>query len=159
MLEIVEVKYKNNVLYVNINEEIGEDLSFPEIKFIEINKIIFDLEKLKLINSCGIREWVIWIKKIPPTGIDIIFQNCPRVFIEQLNLIEGLIPLGGAVESFFVPYYCSDCDNLHSKYYVNKNGTKLVFPKNIKCSTCGSEMDIDVIEKKYFKFLAKYKGI
>ena len=84
--------------------DIDEDANFTEHSLKSLNKAVFDLEEVTAINSCGIREWINWLKTSPDTKL--VFRNCPKIIVDQFNMVAGFFPMNGEIESFYVPYYC-----------------------------------------------------
>ena len=153
-----DIQEDGDKMSIIIGGAIDEDVKFPQLNTSGFNFINFDFQNLALINSCGIREWVIWLRTIP-VEIQVSYFNCPRVLIEQINMIDGLMTQNGNVGSFYLPYYCEECDDLtlllceKDKDY-SKGGFE---PKEyIKCGKCGENAEIDIIESKYLKFINLY---
>ena len=152
---------EGDTLNVAVAGTVDEDSAnaFPNIgDFAGTGNLKVDVGSLEAINSCGIREWVIWVKSFPGE-MNVVYYNCPRIFVEQLNMIEGLIPANGKVESFFVPYYCDDSDHITNKLLVkgqDYNGAEIEIEEFIKCEKSGGEAELDIIESKYLKFLKDF---
>jgi len=105
-----------------------------------------------MINSCGIRDWVEFQKNIDDS-VQIIYQNCPQVIIEQINIIKGFIKEGGIIESFYAPYYDEKNDK-EIKILITPD--EVVDGKApVKKNEDGEELDFDEIELQYFNFLKK----
>jgi anti-anti-sigma regulatory factor len=141
---------------VKLQGHIDEDAQFSNLGLDGAQKVIVDLETVTAINSCGIREWVKWIRTAPSSA-QVVYQKCPKVIVDQINMVAGFLPDNGKVESFFVPYYSEDSGNekmiLFSEGKEFKQGE--VFPPAAVKDQDGTEMEMDVIEAKYFKFLKK----
>ena len=103
----------------------------------------------------GIREWIKWLKGIPE-NVQINYENCPRIFVDQMNMVEGFLPPRAKVASFQLPYYCEECDSetnvlmARDKDFSKAKPTPKGMPK---CQSCGKDAEIDVVEQKYFRFL------
>lgn len=106
-LNVTKVEDENQVEF-KLNGQIDEDADLSQLKT-DKEKVIFDLEEVSLINSCGIRDWVEYQNSLPGNS-QIIYHKCPQVIVEQLNIIKGFIKEGGVVESFFAPYYNNSKD-------------------------------------------------
>ena len=70
---------------------IDEETNFTELPHIEAGELVIDLNEVTLINSCGTREWVKWVRTIN-TDTTVTLDRCPRAFIDQANMFEGLFP-------------------------------------------------------------------
>lgn len=147
-LNVTKVEDENQVEF-KLNGQIDEDADLSQLKT-DKEKVIFDLEEVSLINSCGIRDWVEYQNSLPGNS-QIIYRKCPQVIVEQLNIIKGFIKEGGVVESFFAPYYNNSKD---------EEVKLLITPSEVVDSKApakkddeGNELEFDEIELQYFNFL------
>ncbi|MGE0764155.1 MAG: hypothetical protein AB7N80_12815 [Bdellovibrionales bacterium] len=160
------VENKGNECVIHISGTINENSDFSQLR-LEGSKLIYlDLSEVKNLNSMGLRNWVMWIKQLKVKS-QMVFRNCPRTVVDQMNILQGFLPMGAIVESFFVPYACPACGKEESylavrgKDYMEgsvdtKEGSSL--PENGVCKSCGAKTEIDIIPSKYFNFL-KYRRI
>ena len=155
----VEIIDQDTVIY--FSGKVNEDSDFSELPKSSEGKLIFDLEEVTLLNSAGLRLWILWMRSLD-ASIKIVFQRCPRIVVDQMNILNGFVPPNSEVISFYVPYYCEECDNEDENLIengkdfqqgeeINKNSEGLIR----KCAKCNEEMDMDVIPEKYFRFLTK----
>jgi anti-anti-sigma regulatory factor len=141
---------------VTLVGHIDEDAVFSSIDIAAAPKVVVDMDGVSAINSCGIREWVKWIRTANATAA-ITFRKCPKVIVDQINMVEGFLPKSAKVESFYVPYFADASGN--EKMILFRDGTEFKgsevhAPKDVKDDD-GEPMEMDVIEAKYFKFLQK----
>ena len=152
----IDVENKESSFFVTLTGQLDEDASFEKVEFGESPKVVIDLNGINSINSCGIREWIKWVKEIPATAT-ISYKNCPKVIIDQINMVVGFLPENASVESFYVPYYCESSGS--EKMVLFEKGKEFdggeIKEPEIKCDETGDEMEMDVIESKYFGFLKK----
>ena len=151
----IEETKSEDQLVLNLVGDLDEDVSLKNTSNLGFKKITVNFDKLVLINSCGIREWISWAAKIPETT-EVTLQLMPIVLVSQMNTVRGLFPPQTKVESFYVPYFCEDCDVF--KNILFQNGTEFdntVLKSKLKftCGTCKKPMEMDVNESKYFSFL------
>ncbi len=118
-----------------------------------------DLKDLTSINSLGIRNFHAWIYSIECQRLRLF--HCPRVFVNQLNLVDGFLPPKTEIESFFVPYFSEksgeETSVLFTKFLEYKSvagKTQISFPKI--SDSLGNPMELDVLEDTYFRFLDAY---
>ena len=143
-------------LTVTFPDDIDENSIFADWPAQPFKKVILDFEKVKMINSIGVREWVKWISHIPK-DVDIIYRNCTRPVVVQMGLIGGFFRQGAQVDSFEVPYSCPKCAQQFSVLF--KQG--IDFKKGVigtlekQCPKCGASGELDVVETTYFRFLSK----
>lgn len=140
-------------LNVELIGSIDEDADFKELIGLEQKTISFDFDKVSMINSCGIREWIKFIEKIPEST-HIVYNNCPQIIIEQINMVHGFFRKGASINSFYAPYFCEKCDK-ENKVHLKAEQVKNRKAPKMECPKCGEEMDFDAIEAQYFSFLGK----
>jgi DNA-directed RNA polymerase subunit RPC12/RpoP len=140
-------------LNVELIGAIDEDADFKELVGLEQKNISFDFEKVTMINSCGIREWIKFLEMIPEKT-NITYNNCPQIIIEQINMVHGFFRKGAAINSFYAPYYCEKCGK-ETKVHLKADQVKNRKAPKMECPKCGDEMDFDAIEAQYFSFLGK----
>lgn len=140
-------------LNVELIGAIDEDADFKDLLGLEQQTISFDFNQVNMINSCGIREWIKFIEKIPEKT-HIKYNNCPQIIIEQINMVHGFFRKGAEINSFYAPYYCEKCGK-EQKVHLEASQVKNRKAPKMECPTCGEEMDFDAIEAQYFSFLGK----
>lgn len=134
---------------------IDESFSTFNVKPHQNKGVKIDFEKIKSINSIGIRNWIQWISTNP--GVKFTFQNCPVCIVEQINNVKGFAPTGTIIESFFVPYYSEDTGEEKLELYIQGKDYKMGSIPTIKLikDSTGKKMDLDIYPQKYFKFVLK----
>ncbi len=141
-------------LKIKLEGVIDEDVDFSQY-VINNEKVTVNLSALKSINSCGIREWIKWFSQYTKTHFD--FQECPKIVVDQMNMVQGFLPAGSKVTSFFVPYFSDESGEeknvlfVFGNHFDEQGSLKLPVVK----TDSGDEMEPDVVEQKYFKFLKK----
>ena len=159
-----EQKNENGSLVLSLTGAIDEDTEFAAVDTSSASAIIVDLNGVKSINSVGIREWLNWIRPLAEQK-PLTLRNCPKSIVFQLNMVEGFLPKGGKVASFYVPYYCEKCDkesnilfNLGKEVSVDAGQVKVNFAISGSATGCAEtpcQMEMDAAEAKYFQFLKK----
>lgn len=141
-------------LRVELIGAIDEDSDFNELLGLLQKRVNFDFNQVNMINSCGIREWIKFLEKIPESTT-IIYNNCPQIIIEQINMVHGFFRKGAIINSFYAPYFCENCGK-EAKVHLKAEQVKNKKAPNIDCPNCGAEsMEFDAIEAQYFTFLGK----
>ena len=134
---------------------IDEDADFNQVSVKGAKEIVLELSTIKSINSCGIREWIKWIALAEQAKIT--YQNCPKVIVDQINMVDGFLPNNDKDDSFYVPYYNEDSGsekNVLFRYGTEFKEGAVTPPLQVK-DEAGNAMEMDIIESKYFKFLTK----
>lgn len=145
---------KGDTLELAILGNIDEEAVFQDPDLSGVQMVVIDMEKVAAINSVGIREWIKWTKTFGDTKIEV--KNTPKIVVDQVNMVAGFLPKSAVVQSFYVPYYADDSGE--EKMVLFKRGEhfgdgEVKPPTGIKDSE-GVDMEMDIIEAKYFKFLA-----
>lgn len=134
---------------------IDEDVDFSQYNLSAYKKIDLDLSNIKSINSCGIREWILWMATTKNASV--VFNECPKIIVDQINMVQGFLPANGRVQSFYVPYYSEESDeekNILFTHGKEFDDTSVKAPTDVVCSK-GTPMEMDVLEARYFKFIKK----
>ena len=121
----------------------------------QLSIISINLRDVSYINSVGTRSWCVWIKKIPSTT-QIIFEECPMLFVKAFSYVSGFLPNHAIVNSFYVPYVSEDSEE--SKIVLYRRGEHYDESGQLKVvsvlDSSGKAMELDVLNK-YFAFLKR----
>lgn len=150
----VSKKNEDNVVVLELKGNVDEDASFVAPDLGPASTVTLDLEGVTAINSVGIREWIKWIKAFP-ANTTLAVRRCPKIIVDQINMVAGFLPPATTVQSFYVPYYSDNSGSEKMVLFENGReyqGGKLTPPAEVKDES-GEPMEMDVIEAKYFKFL------
>jgi hypothetical protein len=151
----VNIAKEGSKLKVSIGGTIDEDVDFTLYPLAGASEIELHLQEIKSINSCGIREWIKWIGGASGASVD--YMECPKIIVDQVNMVQGFLPTKGRVSSFYVPFYNEDSGS--EKNVLFKMGSEYDASGGLKIpqikDESGNPMEMDVVEAKYFKFLKK----
>ena len=103
----VDKKQQGEEVVLEFSGQVDEDASFSGVEVSGGPTVTLDLEKISAINSCGIREWIKWVSSAPGET-RLVFKNCPKIIVDQINMVAGFLPVNATVESFYVPYYSDE---------------------------------------------------
>jgi hypothetical protein len=143
---------KDDICCFSFRGFIDEDFRFdyaPKLLAEDFPAYLFEFYEVQL-NSCGIRDWIEYISQLSPARL--IYVNCPVQFINQINTVSGFITSNTEIQSFFVPYYCEQCD--HERHVCVKTNDLFKFhlPRPT-CFSCQKTLELDVNEDNYLRFL------
>lgn len=120
--------------------------------------LLLDLQGVQRTNSVGIREWLLFLGRLP-AHTQLIFTHLGHAFVEQANLIPNL--LGNApvrIQSFQIPEVCPKCETLSSRTLSSDvlkwENDHWSYP-SANCDRCQSELELDSLPKEYFQFLTR----
>lgn len=146
------ILYKNDRLTFEVSEKdikiegiIDEYFLFSSISFTPASDIVLDLAKLEKINSCGIREFISWLTSLPGE-INVNYINCPIFFINQSNMVHGIVSKNRKIVSFYCPYFNEEKDE---EVEILTRLEEIVEMK----APVHEGLTFDSIEKKFFNFL------
>lgn len=114
-----------------------------------------NFKNVTMVNSCGVRSWVNFIRSIEPNR-SIVYTECTPEIVMQINMIPSF--KGNAeIESLYGNYICDNCGHNQSTLFVKgqnlpQSGEDEVPPPS--CGKCGEEMEMEEIEEEFFAFLA-----
>jgi hypothetical protein len=106
-----------------------------------------DLERVRHINSAGVRRWLELMDALSPE-VTLILERCPAAFMQQASFIRGFLARA-QVESCFAPYLCSACDR--SAMVLVERATAGQATAR-RCDACGGDMELDALEETFFCF-------
>lgn len=131
---------------------INEDVDFSKLEIPQGTIFSLNLEEVRSINSCGIREWMQWFKQHEQIQWEI--ERMPKILVDQANMVAGFLSPQMKVLSFFVPYYNEDFDRekmVLYEYGQHFDDHEVRVYRLIQDS--GMEFELDVIPERYFRFL------
>lgn len=152
---VIRLSKEGSKVKVAVVGSVDEDVDFSGYSLDGAGEVEIDLEGVKSINSCGIREWIRWLST--SKGAKISYINCPKIIVDQINMVDGFLPANAKVLSFYVPYYSETSGeekNVLYRYGTDYSEGRFEIPPPAQDSQ-GNEMEMDVVEAKYFKFLKR----
>ncbi|MCB9091586.1 MAG: hypothetical protein H6621_08875 [Halobacteriovoraceae bacterium] len=150
----VKQQFDDDKIIVEVDGSINENFKISIDGFDNVKTVDFNLDKVKMMNSSGVKNWFNFIHSIPD-AIKLNYKNVPPVIIMQMNLVEGFLTKNTTVESFYAPYYdeSNDCEVFKLLVTSELQGLNAPTFKNED----GEDLEFDAIEEVYFKFLEKLK--
>lgn len=154
------VHHREDVSYVKLAGVIDEDNELTSLTDkIPSGTAVIDLGEVERINSCGVRDWVNWLTKLETQSTHAVLVECSPAIVAQINLVNNFTGTG-VVKSFYVPYFCPDCDE-EKVLLVDATdmGPPPHEPPTCRCDECDLVMDFDDMADSYFAFLSNQKKI
>ena len=133
--------------------EINENAELAPLKMQLRGDVVFRLDGITRINSCGVREWVRFVRDLPQVD-KLRFSHCSPAIVNQLNTIYNF--RGGArVRSLMAPYVCERCGI--EEYKLIELDERISDPARLvpsfNCPRCQSPMEFDDLPERYLSFL------
>jgi hypothetical protein len=143
-------------LLVELRGEIDENADFSELSQTLYGDVELELATISRINSCGVREWVNFIRNLPRVR-SLCFAQCSPPVVMQLNTIYNFRGRARVI-SFLAPYICEACHIDEYKLLdVAEHFPEPVQPHvpTFRCRRCGGVMMFDELPERYLSFLAE----
>lgn len=118
--------------------------------------IVFNFGGVKMINSCGVRAWINFLRATSPEK-NIVFEECTPEIVGQINMIPNFLG-NGEIKSVYADYACESCE--HTEWRLFEKGKNLptseddISVENLKCPKCGEEMEMEELEDEFFAFVS-----
>lgn len=137
-------------LTVGIQGGITEDADFrPILKIAGGQDLHLELSGVESINSCGVREWIHFVKNLEPSVQSLTFHRCSPAIVRQLNMIANFRG-SSDIQSVLLPYYCPDCSKeVRTELTL---GSDRSIPEVIPCPLCGGEAEFDDLPDSFLAF-------
>lgn len=153
---IWRLERKDGRTVAHLEGEINENADFSELLRELSGDVVLELEGISRINSCGVREWVNFVRALDRVTT-LRFERCSPTVVLQLNTIFNF--RGRArVGSFLAPYVCEACHVDEYKllevaeHFPDRGRVPApAFP----CPRCAGAMMFDELPERYLSFLAE----
>jgi len=148
------IKERPGFTTVQFFGEIDENADFAELRRRLNGSVVFHLAEVRRMNSCGVREWVNFVRDLPNVA-ELTFSHCSPAIVTQLNMIYNF--RGDArIRSFYAPYVCDECNREEEKLLDVQsqfpNGSTNRVPPHT-CEKCQKPMEFDDLPERYLSFL------
>ena len=153
----VKVIKDKRAIEFRISGCIDDTLSHFSDLFSGVPDLYINLDEVTAINSFGIREWIKLMRILK--GAKIQLTHCPKLFIDQVNMVSGVLTENSQILSFYVPYF-SEKKSAEKKVLFERNihfSDKFINYNSTISGNDGYSYDIDVFADSYFKFITGEK--
>ncbi len=118
--------------------------------------VLIHLAKVTRVTSCGVRDWVLWVRELEERGNLLHFLECSAPVVQQVNAVTNFCGARGTVVSFQAPYFCAVCDRPQNETLnVLALGPARSAP-SVACERCGELLEFDDLESAYFGFTTQH---
>ena len=140
-----------------VNEDVnyGKVLEYVDEMETPPTRFIFDMSAVTRINSCGVREWLLFLQRVE-ARFQTSFNRANEAFVEVATSVPGVFGKAGTVvDEIEAPFFCAKC-NLRTLFYLKSTacykGGVIAVPHQI-CPKCKGPLEFDGLEEEYFNFL------
>ena len=149
------IEQQDQTLLIKVEGSINEDLQIEKLSHLKASQMIFDVDNVKMINSCGIREWIRLIESFG-SAVKLEYIKVPQIVIQQMNMISGFLSKNASVTTFYAPYFIEDLDEERQVLLRADEIKNFKAPaQNADVDGTNYKLDFDAIEEQYFRFLKK----
>jgi len=138
---------------------LNEYFDYKRIPVHAASEVLFDLCDVRTLNSCGVREWVYFVRHFAGKT-RLVFDRVAVSFMDQANTVPQMLG-AGTVRSFFAPFYCPPCDQEVNELIVcdthRDNLLKRKAPSLVH-TACGRPLEFDALEDAYFHQAERFLG-
>ena len=154
----IQIEVNDDSVRYSFVGEVDEGFNHRQMPELVRSETFLDLAMVNAFNSCGIREWVFWIKKLSLTT-RVHFIACSIAMIDQINMIPESLG-SGTIESFYAPYFCVQCGEVNKLINLAEHKVKIANKKApiFKCENCSAVLTFDTLDSSYFLFVEHQKG-
>jgi anti-anti-sigma regulatory factor len=117
-------------------------------------KLIIDFGGVEQLNSSGIRDWSLFIKKLKANRIMVI-ENCPEEVVRAINMVP-YFAAGIPIKSVHRTYACEGCKGQQVETFTlgrDYNAGELPQIPKKTCKKCGTEVEPAEPDDEFFIFL------
>lgn len=120
----------------------------------ETAPLCLDLARVEQINSCGVREWIHFVRRLSDLEHPFELVQCSPAIVRQINMISNFCGTG-AVRSVLLPYYCGACGREETRLLeLPPRGRRADIEPSIACGGCGQAAEFDDLPEAYLTFHA-----
>jgi len=148
-----QLEWRRDHQLVVVQQDLSELSDFGGLAEVLRGRVVFDLNKVSMINSMGVGRWINFVREIPEE-VEYSFERCSIAFCTQAGYVSSMRGRGEIV-SFSAPYHCVGCDRESvQELSVSALGDGAdPEPPTLTCPHCGGEMEFDEIPRRFFLFL------
>lgn len=156
----------DGVLRISLIGPLNGTSRLPRAKRDGAVAISIDLSQVEYVSSEGVRAWFNWVKEIERefAGTPIAFEKCSTSIMGQSMSVYGFIPAGAEVRSYFVPFFCNECE-ASSSHLFPTDGRPRSFEEAVPeiakltplCPFCSSPTELDALPERYLTALRQPK--
>jgi len=149
-----DIQQLDDLCHVQLSGPLDEDNQLAAlVERVRGAVAVFDLAAVEDINNCGVRDWVNGLEELQGRGVHVVLSGCSPAIVAKLNSV-GNFAAGATVKSFFIPYYCGQCEEERALLWEVAQLSEPGAP-TCRCDSCDGVMSFDGgLEEAYFAFVS-----
>jgi len=139
---------------------ITEESDFrPLVALGSAGRLILDLADVDEINSCGVREWIHFVRNLAERSPGYELARCSPAIVRQLNAVSNFRG-NGKVGSVMLPYFCASCGGEQFRLLALEHEDHVgpVITDRVPCGQCGADAEFDDLPDSYLGFATQRNG-
>jgi anti-anti-sigma regulatory factor len=153
----VELVARDGEQELRLVGRIDEKAELPHLQQqIPDSRLAIDLSGVEFINSIGVREWCIFLRKLLRRGHEVVLRRCSETMVHQMNMILDVWQ-GTIIESIFLPYHCPKClheESVCINVEVHRADLQARRAPAHRCPRCQTAMALNELPERYLLFLS-----
>lgn len=146
----LSVDRKGGVDVLELQGDLDETTDFGRLLETLGSAVRVDLSGVRRINSCGVREWINFVRALSSKRT-VSLAGCSPPVVEQLNMVFNFRG-SASVESFYAPFVCTSCEAASFLLLTPPEVAGGAVAER-KCSSCGGRVVFDEMPERYLAFL------
>jgi hypothetical protein len=118
-----------------------------------LERVLFDLSRVRQITSWGARAWILFLRNLPP-GLTYQFVNGSTLFSRHCGMVADMLGRG-EVLTLALPYECGGCGAERARVVHRAwlSAKVRLEPPPFRCAACGADERFAELPDRYFSFL------
>jgi ABC-type transporter Mla MlaB component len=144
------VEQRQGATWIALTGHINERTDFTPLRK-GAQRIVLDLSGIDRINSIGVRRWMDFVRDCETAGIELTFERCSPILVNQMSMIRKFMGTRSRVKSILVPYFCAACK--HEDDSVLEIAPGAAIAPQLGCPKCRAPMQLDELPETYVEVL------
>lgn len=117
---------------------------------LEVPSVVFEMDKVDLINSLGARYWIGLIQPLAKQTPKIRFRKCSPSFVESCNIYPKFVPKH-SIESLYLIVDCPQCMSQQTALVSRDNCLTADPASHARCPQCSGPVEPSVDLDEYLQ--------
>jgi hypothetical protein len=137
---------RNGTTWIALSGHVNEATDFTPLRKLP-GPLVIDLGEIENINSLGVREWIFFVRECETSGVELTFERCSPLIVNQMSMISNFMGSRSRVKSVLIPYVCLSCNHELDVLLELSAGAEI--HPTMPCPKCGATMQLDDLVEMY----------